>query len=214
MSKVLLEDQLTHAAGKAPYDGHGTCDGEKVSHTQPEVPPTDVVSMAAALDSIAERVAPPDGAKIAAPQGTEDVKPAHGKADQPSTDCGPVVGVPAQVEDDLAIPSRAGMPAAVGVIQVEAIELLQAASSSAALDNFSAPDGVSEPGDTGSGSTEDETADGASVSSDSTLDCTSTPVAIGHDPFAKSRHALVKDEEGLKFQYGSLAKSLLHEDSR
>ena len=213
MSKVLLEDELAHAAGTAPYDGQNTRDGEKVSHNEPQVPSPELVSTTAGLDSTAESMAHPKTAEPAGPQGIEAVKAAQGKADQPSTDCGPVAGVPTQVEDDSAIPSRAGTPAAPGVIQPGMAKLLQADSCSATSDRISATDGVSELDDTGSRSAEDEPGDSGSVSSDSTLDCTSTPVAIGQDPFATSTHALAT-QKGPEFQYCSLAKSLLHEDSR
>ena len=216
MSKLRLEDQLTHAASVAPCNGHGKSDGEEVLHIQPEVPPTEIVSKAAALKSRTETVTDLSEAAAAAAQGTAVEKPAQEEASQPFTGCEKAVGVSAQLADDPADPRSAPMSAAApGLEDAVPTELLQAASSSGAPHCPSLTDADTEkPGETGGGSAEDEADDNASVSSDGTLDCTSTPVAIGQDPFAGFRQRSAKHVEGPSFQYGSFAKSLLNEDSR
>ena len=216
MSKLHLEDQLAHAASIAPCNGHGKSDGEEVSHIQPEVPPTESVSKLADLDSEIGTAAEAPGAAATKKQGAPGEKGAQAGAPQPSTGCDTAVEVTSQLEDSSADPSSAALPAAASeMAHTQPLELLQAASSSGAPPSPSLPDGDTEElGETGGGSAEDEGNDNASVSSDGTLDCTSTPVAIGHDPFAGFRRTGVTHAEGPKFQYGSLVNSLLTEDSR
>lgn len=69
-------------------------------------------------------------------------------------------------------------------------------------------------GGAASGSEGDEEEFAGSISSGSSLECTSTPVAIGHDPFASARHESMEQEAAPVFQYGSLAETLLDVDSR
>ena len=213
MSKVPSQDQLMHATKPTPCDGHGTCDAEEVSHTQPEVQSSEVVSEGAALKSktASESL---DEAAAAAPQSTADGKPAQEEADGPSPACDTTADIPEQLEDDPA--SKASWSAAAAEVAASgSASLLQEASSNAPAQNLIVTDRDAHAlGDVRSGPAQDEQDESASVSSDTTLDCTSTPVAIGHDPFAGSRDATAKHEEGPEFQYGSLAKSLLNEDSR
>lgn len=215
VSKAHLQDQLQNSATLPSCNGDGKFDDADVPHTQPEVPPAEGVSKTAALASPEEMSAYPDGAAAAALQGTADNKSAQEEADQPRTDCATIAGVPAHLEDVLAVPSKATRPAAATDLAAPGTaKPRQAVRSNATANSLNETDGDLEPGAAGSGSAGDETEDGASDLSDSGLDCTSTPVAIGLDPFAGFRHATAKHGEGPQFQYGSLAKSLGDEDSR
>ncbi len=216
MSKLRLKDQLTHAASIAPCNGHGKSDNEEVSHIQPEVPPTESVSKLADLDSELGTAAEAPESAATEEQGATGGKSAQDGADEPSTGCDTAVEVPPQREDGPADPSSAATPAAAPeLVPAQPLELLKAASSRATSQSLSQIAGdIEEPGETGGGSAADEGNDNASVSSDGTLDCTSTPVAIGHDPFAGFRHLGAQHAEGPRFQYSSLANSLLTEDSR
>ena len=82
MSKLRLEEQLTHAASVAPCNGHGEIDGEEVPHIQHEVPPTEGVSKPAPLQCRTKMVADLPAAAADA-QGTPSEKPAQEEADPP-----------------------------------------------------------------------------------------------------------------------------------
>ena len=93
-------------------------------------------------------------------------------------------------------------------------EALHTASSNGSLYRLNGLHSLKQD-DTASGSAAaDERDDAESVSSDSSLDCTSTPIAIGQDPFAGPRHANAQHEKGPQFQYGESAQALIDEDSR
>lgn len=93
-------------------------------------------------------------------------------------------------------------------------EALHTASSNGSVYSLNRPHSLKHD-DTASGAAAaDEREKAESVFSDSSLDCTSTPIAIGHDPFAGPRHANAQHEKGPQFQYGELAKALIDEHSR
>ena len=214
VAKFPPQDQLMHATKSTPCDGHGTCDAEEVSHTHPEVQSSEVVSKGTALKSKISSSKYLNEAAAATPQSTADEKPAQEEADGPSSARDTMVDTPEHLEDDSA--SKVSLSAAAAEMPATgSASLLQEASGNAPAQSPNVTDrDAHDPGDIRTGSAQEERDESASVSSDTTLDCTSTPVAIGHDPFAGSKDATAKHEEGPKFQYGSLAKSLLDEDSR
>ena len=75
-------------------------------------------------------------------------------------------------------------------------ELVRGASSTTTSHSLSLTDpDTEEPGEVRGSSAKDEGNDNASLSSYGTLDCTSTPVAIGHDPFAVSGQTCTQHEK-------------------
>lgn len=73
---------------------------------------------------------------------------------------------------------------------------------------------VTPGGSEADGSEADEEDGAGSLSSNSSLECMSTSVPIGHDPFAWHRHGRGQNEAVPQFQYSSLASATLAEDSR